>query len=185
MTTMPTPITDAAAKEFARILVEHGTPDNPKLRVTEIVPAEEMRKLERENAEYLSIIHWKAADNLKLHDLICDLWRENAQLKAAQNIAQEPVAQIVEQPEALPFKKVAWLGKDLPIGAQLYVNPQPSVDATLENARIAEAVRQACLDEVMSVWNPDEFNATTWNNALRKAVQRVKNLDLTTILKDK
>jgi hypothetical protein len=34
-----------------------------------------------------------------------------------------PVAQVVADDEALPFRKAAWLGKDLPVGAMLYAAP--------------------------------------------------------------
>ena len=43
-----TPRTDTAAIGFARILVDHGTPDNPKFETTEILPSNFARQLERE-----------------------------------------------------------------------------------------------------------------------------------------
>lgn len=41
-----TPRTDAAATGFARILIEKGTPDNPKFECTEIIPSDFARTLE-------------------------------------------------------------------------------------------------------------------------------------------
>jgi hypothetical protein len=43
---------------------------------------------------------------------------------AVASPAQEPVAMVSAEPCALPFRKVALLGKDLPVGTQLYTAPQ-------------------------------------------------------------
>jgi hypothetical protein len=48
-----TPLTDAAAVGFGRLLVDHGTPDKPEFKTTELVPADFARQLERELAEAL------------------------------------------------------------------------------------------------------------------------------------
>lgn len=159
------------------------------------------RQLEQENAEYLSIIHWKAADNLKLHDLICDLWREIAQLKAAQNISQEPVALSIHN-DGLLWVDFHTKGQDASLCLQVIAEdrpkmtnrimleaiseylagtkaaPQPSVDATLENARIAEAVRQACLEAAQTGYKAE------LGYELCYGIKAIQALDLTTILKD-
>jgi hypothetical protein len=49
-----TPRTDESAVGFARVLVDHGTPENPKFETTELVPANFARQLERELAEALA-----------------------------------------------------------------------------------------------------------------------------------
>ena len=46
-----TPRTDAAATGFARLLIDRGTPDNPQFKVTEIIPSDFARTLERRIAE--------------------------------------------------------------------------------------------------------------------------------------
>lgn len=46
-----TPRTDAAAIGFARVLIDKGTPDNPKFETTEIIPSDFARALERQLAE--------------------------------------------------------------------------------------------------------------------------------------
>ena len=72
-----TPRTDAAAIGFARLLVDHGTPENPKFETTEILPADFARELERELATAKSeaealrenaaigAIVWKFIDRMK------------------------------------------------------------------------------------------------------------------------
>ena len=57
---MDTPLTDAAAIGFARILVKVGTPDNPKFETTEIIPSDFARRLERSHAELVGDIEkWR------------------------------------------------------------------------------------------------------------------------------
>ena len=55
-TSSDTPLTDAAALGFARILVSTGTPDNPKFETTEIIPSDFARTLELECARLLKLI---------------------------------------------------------------------------------------------------------------------------------
>lgn len=47
-----------------------------------------------------------------------------------QVTAQEPAAQVVEDNEALPYRKVAWLGCNLPIGTKLYTIANATRGAT-------------------------------------------------------